>query len=625
MPASASTKDISNFRLPNWFIPVLLGAATLCVYWPATFCAFVNFDDNLYVTANPYVQGGPTLTGLKWAFLHSVASNWHPLTLLSHMLDCQLYGPNPWGHHLTNVVLHAMNTMLVFILFQQMTGTKWRSTFVAAVFAFHPLHVESVAWVSERKDVLSGFFGLLSLLAYVRYAQETLHIENQKSKAGVQPSTHRARDYGLAVLFLALGLMSKAMLVTWPCVMLLLDYWPLKRIQPGRVKRLLVEKIPFFVLSAVVCLVTLAVQQHAGAMATAGQLPFGWRCENAIVSYCLYLGMWFCPVHLAVFYPPRANWPVATVLAAALLLAVISLLCFRERQRRPYLVTGWCWFLGTLVPVIGLIQVGDQSLADRYMYLPSLGLLIMIVWGLCEFTRSWRHQQMALAVAGSAVTILCACLTVNQLGYWKNSETLFQHALDVTQDNYIAHNNLAAAMEDRGDYDDAINHLQEAVRIKPYDAPAIFNLGLAYYSLGRYDDAIGQFQAALRLDPNNPDICLNWGNVFFMEKQFDDAANQYQKAINLSPNDAQAWYDLGKVFQTKNDFTDAMDKYREAIHLSPGYAQAHNNLGYLLQNTGHVAEAITEYEEAIRLNPDYTLARNNLAAALAMTNAPAGP
>jgi Flp pilus assembly protein TadD len=625
MPASALAKDIYQLRLPNWFIPVLLGTATLCVYWPATLCAFVNFDDNLYVTANPYVQSGPTLAGLKWAFLNSVASNWHPLTLLSHMLDCRLYGPNPWGHHLTNIVLHVMNTMLVFILFQQMTGAKWRSAFVAAVFGLHPLHVESVAWVSERKDVLSGFFGLLSLLFYVRYAQETPRIQNQKSKPSVRPSTHRARDYGLALLFLTLGLMSKAMLVTWPCVMLLLDCWPLKRIQPGRVGRLLIEKIPFFVISVAVCLVTLAVQQHAGAMATAEQLPFGWRCENAMVSYCLYLGMWFCPVHLAVFYPPRANWPVAVVLAAALLLVVISLLCFRERQRRPYLVTGWFWFLGTLVPVIGLIQVGDQSLADRYMYLPSIGLLMMIVCGLCELTRHWRQQQVALAVAGSTVIVLCACLTINQLGYWKNSETLFQHALDVTQDNYIAHNNLAAALEDRGDYDDAISHLQEAVRIKPYDAPAIFNLGLAYYSIGRYDDAIGQFQAALRLDPNNPDIYLNWGNAFFMKRQLDDAANQYQKAINLSPNDAQAWYDLGKVFQTKNDPADAIDKYREAIRLNPGYAQAHNNLGYLLQNTGHVAEAITEYQEAIRLNPDYTLARNNLAAAVAMTNAPVAP
>jgi protein O-mannosyl-transferase len=625
MPASTSTQVISHLRLPDWFIPLLLGTVTICVYWPATQCAFVNFDDDLYVTANPYVQGGLTLASLKWAFLNSVASNWHPLTLLSHMLDCQFYGPNPWGHHLTNVVFHALNTVLVFLLFQQMTGAKWRSAFVAVVFAVHPLHVESVAWVSERKDVLSGFFGLLSLLFYVRYAQQSPIIGKQKPGSGVQPSARRVWEYGLALLFLALGLMSKAMLVTWPGVMMLLDYWPLKRIQPGRTGRLLIEKIPFVALAAAACLVTLAVQRHAGAMATAGQLPFGWRCESAIVSYCLYLGMWFCPAHLAVFYPPRANWPAAAVPAAALLLVVISLLVFWQRRQRPFLVTGWFWFLGTLVPVIGLIQVGDQSLADRYMYLPSLGLLIMIVWGLCELTRSLRQPQMALTITGSVATVLCACLTVNQLGYWTNSETLFQHALAVTRGNYIAHNNLAAALEDRGDYDAAISHLQEAVRIKPYDAPAIFNLGLAFYSTGRYDDAIRHYQDALRLDPNNPDIYSNMGNAFFMKGQLDDAANQYQQAIHLNPDDAMGYYNLGKVYQTKNDPADAINEYREAIRLSPGYAQAHNNLGYLLQNTGHVSEAISEYEEAIRLNPDYTLARNNLASALAMTNAPAGP
>jgi tetratricopeptide (TPR) repeat protein len=621
MPASASTQVISPVRLPAWLIAVLLGTATLCVYWPATQCSFVNFDDDLYVTANPHVQAGPTLAGLKWAFLNSVASNWHPLTLLSHMLDCRIYGPNPWGHHLTSIVLHAMNAMLVFILFQQMTGAKWRSAFVAAVFAVHPLHVESVAWVSERKDVLSGLFGLLSLLFYSRYAQKYSGIEKRKSKS---ESRDLARDYGLALLFLALGLMSKAMLVTWPFVMLLLDYWPLKRIQPGRLGRLLMEKVPFFALAAAACVITLAVQQHAGAMATAGQLPFGWRCENALVSYCLYLAMWFWPVHLAVFYPPQAFWPVTAVLAAALLLASISLLVLWLRRRWPFLFAGWFWFLGTLIPVIGLIQVGDQSLADRYMYLPSLGLLIMIVWGICELTRSWRQQQMALGVAGSVATVLCAFLTVNQLSYWENSETLFQHALAVTHDNYIAHNNLAAVLEDRGDYDDAISHLQEAIRIKPYDAPAIFNLGLAFYSTGRYDDAIEHYQQALRLDPNNPDIYCNIGNALFMKGQLDDAANQYQQAIRLSPSDAQAYYDLGKVYETKNDFTDAISEYHEAIRVNPDYAQAHNNLGYLLQNTGHVAEAISEYQEAIRLNPDYTLARNNLASALALTNAPAG-
>ena len=618
-PSASSPQAAARSQFPVWQIAAILGATALFVFWPATRCAFVNFDDDQYVTANPYVQNGLALASLKWATYGLVASNWHPLTMISHMLDFQLYGLNPWGHHLTSILLHALNTMLVFILLQQMTGAKWRSAFVAALFAFHPLDVESVAWVSERKNVLSAFFGLLSLLFYVRYARKRDGIAPQKSKAReTEPSQHHllAWDYGLVLFFLALGLLSKGMLVTWPCVMLLLDYWPLQRFKTSTLLKLILEKIPLFVLAAVMCVVTFAVQRHAGAVATLQQLPLAERCENALVSYCLYLGKFFWPINLAVFYPLQP-YKFGAVLSAILLLAAISLFAIWRRGRWPFLFTGWFWFLGTLVPVIQLVQAGDQAMADRYLYLPSLGLLILIVWGLYELTRFWHQQLMILAVAGSTATVLYACLTVNQLGYWKNSETLFVHALAVTHDNYIAHNNLAAVLEDRGDYDGAISHLQEAVRIKPYDAPAVFNLGLALYSTGRYDDAIERYQQALRLDPNNPNVYVNLGNVFFMTGRLDDAATQYQQAIRLSPNDARACYDLGKVYETKKDLA-------EAIRLNSGYADAHNNLGYLLQSTGHVADAIPEYQEAIRLDPDYTLARNNLAAALVLTNAPSG-
>jgi Flp pilus assembly protein TadD len=597
---------------------------TIAVYWPAIRGDFVNYDDPDYVTANPCVQNGLTLEDIKCAFLNPVASNWHPLTILSHMLDCQCFGMNPMGHHLTSLLLHACNAALGFVWLRLLTGATWRSLLVAALFAVHPLRVESVAWVSERKDVLSGCFGLLTLIFYTRYARMEEAIESRGASAQGIPSTGTwspTRDYMSALLFFGLGLMSKAMLVTWPFVMLLLDYWPMSRYRHGNAWQLVREKAPFFVLAAAGCLVTLAVQHHAGAVAAFHNLSPLARCENALVSYCRYLGKMIWPTNLAVFYPHPGNWPPKQVLVAGLLLAGISALLLVKRRKYPFLLMGWLWYVGTLIPVIGLVQVGDQSIADRYTYLPSLGLLIMVVWGLNELARQWRMPAIALSLAGAAAIFPCLLETRQQLGYWQDSKTLFQHALDVTANNHIAQNNMGAVLEAEGRIDEAITHYQEAIRLRPDDAPARYNLGNAFMKQGRLDEAIGQYQEAVSLDPANTDVLKNLGNAFYKSGRLDEAISQYQKGIRLNPDDATLHYNLGKVFEKQGQTDEAISQFREAVRLAPDYAEAHNNLGWSLQAKGLIVEAINQYEEAVRLKPDYELAQKNLESALEMSDA----
>jgi tetratricopeptide (TPR) repeat protein len=617
----------ASAEMTAWLVAGLLMLATIAVYWPATRCNFINFDDDLYVTANVHVQNGLTLEGVKWAFTNPVASNWHPFTMLSHMLDCEVFGLNPRGHHLTSVLLHALNVALVFALLRQMTGAMWRSGFVAALFAVHPLHVESVAWVAERKDVLSGFWGLLSLLFYVRSAQNRTAAETGETggtKVPVPRARHLSRDYVLALFFLALGLMSKAMLVTLPFVMLLLDYWPLDRLRPGRARGLLVEKIPFLALAGLGSIVTLAVQHQAGATAGVESLPLGARAGNALVSYCRYLEKLFYPENLTVFYPHPGYWPWAKVLLAGVFLCGVSALVYAQRRRYPFLLMGWLWFIGMLLPVIGLVQVGDQSMADRYAYLPSLGVFITAVWGAYELTRRWHGIVIALSVACSAAIFVAIMLTQQQLGYWRDSQTLFQHALDITVNNHIAHNNLGAVLENEGQLDEAIGHYREAIRIRSNDTAAHYNLGNALFKQGRFDEAIGEYQEALRLDPDDVRAHINLGNCFYKKGQFEGAISQYQEAIRLEPDNAAVGYNLAKALDKQGQTDGAIQQYEQVLRLNPGYAEAHNNLGFLLQAKGRIDEAITEYQEAIRLKPDYMAARNNLAGALELKNPPAG-
>ena len=627
----------------------LLVLVTIALYWPATGHEFVNYDDKQYVLDNTHVISGLTLENARWAFGNGYAANWHPVTWLSHMLDCQLFGLSPWGHHLTNVLLHAINAALVFALLQQMTGSPLRSLFVAALFAVHPLRVESVAWVAERKDVLSGFFGLLALIFYVRYTRRRSSVEGREPKAqGVPALAPRPAtlDYVLALCFFALGLMSKPMLVTWPFVMLLLDYWPLGRFKPGRTPRLLTEKILFLALAAAESVVTFAVQKRGGSVMAAENLPLIARGGNALVSYCRYLGKLFWPTDLAVFYPHPGHWPVAKVLLAGGLLLGISVLLFVQRRRSPASLMGWLWFIGTLVPVAGLLQVGDQAMADRYTYIPSLGVLIVAIWGAYELTRGWRHHVIALPVAGSVAIVLCMVLTRQQLGYWKDSEALFRHALEVTEDNYIAHNGLGVALYKKGQVDEAIGHYREAVRLEPNDSLARDNLGLALVTNGQIDEAISQHQEALRLKPDNagahynlgnalarkgqidgaisqfqeslrlkPDdaaVHNNLGNALARKGQIDEAISQIQEAIRLQPAEAEAYYNLGNAFVRRGQIDEAISQYEKANHLKPDDADAHSNLGVALYRKGRNEEAITQFREALRLKPDHTAARRGL-------------
>ncbi|MGB7769521.1 MAG: tetratricopeptide repeat protein [Verrucomicrobiia bacterium] len=557
-------------RYPVWVLALVLGLVTVSVYWPATSHDFINYDDPFYVTSNVHVQTGLTWDNIKWAFCNPVVGNWHPLTMLSHILDGQIYGLKPWGHHLTNVLLHGANTVLVFLLLRGLTGAVWRSLMVAALFGLHPLHVESVVWVAERKDVLSTFFGLLCLMAYARYAEE--------SKVGNPAS----RYYWLALFFFALGLMSKPMLVTVPFVLLLLDYWPLNRIR--HFTGLLLEKIPFFALAMVMSVVTYVVQQRTGMMHSLENVPPGARIANALISYCLYLGKLFWPVDLAIFYPyPGHNWPLYQVLLAGVLLAGFSAFVFVQRTRHPFLPVGWLWYCGTLVPVIGLVQVGGQAMADRYSYIPSLGLFILVVWGVCELAGRWRYHEPALSVAGCAVIILCAGLTRQQLGYWQNDETLYRHALAVTKNNYLAHHNLGLALFKQGKIDEAINQYREALRLEPDFPEAHYNLGAALAVKGQTDEAIVQFQKAIQFKPGYAAACVNLGIALSRKGQLDEAIGQFRDAVRLQPDNAEFHYDLGTALGMKGRIAEAIIQFQEALHLQPDYAAARHNLAHALQ------------------------------------------
>jgi tetratricopeptide (TPR) repeat protein len=609
-PAKPSAPVVAWLQFPPWLLAVLLALLTIALYWPAMHHDFVNYDDDVYVTSNVQVQKGLTLENVRWAFINPVDGNWHPVTMLSHELDCQLYGLKPWGHHLTDILLHALNTVLVFLLLQLMTGARWRSALVAALFGAHPLHVESVAWVAERKDVLSTFFGLLALIFYVRHVQKS-EVKSQKSESNFLISSPFLRSpfYWLSLFFFALGLMSKPMLVTWPCVMLLLDYWPLRRISDLRFpisdwKRLLLEKVPFFLFSAAASVVTFLVQKRGGAVMTTQAFPMGSRVENALISYGRYLEKLFWPTDLAILYPHVAHWPLMAVAASVLLLYGMTALFFRGRKRYPFLLMGWLWFLGTLVPVIGLVQVGEQSMADRYTYIPSLGVLVLVVWGAHELTKRWQHQETTLALAGSAAIVLCLAVTHKQLGYWQDSEALFQHTLKVTENNELAHNNLGLALLDKGQTDEAISQFQEAIRLNPDAAEIHENLGGALLKRNQDGEAINEFQEGVRLKPASAVAHNDLGNAFFSNGQTDEAMEQFQEAVRLAPDYADARVNLGVAFLRKGQTDEAKSQFEEAIRLRPNDANAHLNLGIALAKKGQVDEAISQFQQTILLKPD---------------------
>jgi tetratricopeptide (TPR) repeat protein len=524
-----------------------LAAITLAVYWPVRNFDFLNYDDPDYVTYNPAVQHGITPQAVKWAFTTGQASNWHPLTWISHMADCALYGLKPAGHHLTNLLFHTVNTVLLFLVLSQMTGALWRSALVAALFAWHPLHVESVAWVSERKDVLSAFFWLLTMMAYARYAR-WFEIQSIKSKV----------YYCLSLLCFALGLLSKPMVVTLPFVLLLLDFWPLRRICDLRftiyepreeaagqtrlsVGWLVIEKIPFFILAAASCVVTFVVQKSGDSVVKSAALPFSDRVANALVSYVLYLWKTIWPQNLAAPYPYSHHWSFGIAAAAALLLLAVSIVVVWQIRGRPYLAVGWFWFLGTLVPVIGLVQVGLAARADRYTYLPLIGIFIMVAWSIPGRWAAWPSPGLVFGAVTTAVLIALLTCTETQLQYWRNSVALFSHSVEVTTGSILSEYNLAEALARQGDADDAIIHYQKAIAIhaNPVEAQynsqpqAHFNLGLIFSSQKKWAEAEAQFRTFLRDEPNEPQAHSALAEILKAEGRLDEAKKESQRAAQL--------------------------------------------------------------------------------------------
>jgi tetratricopeptide (TPR) repeat protein len=563
-------------------IGLLLCLLALLAYWPVMRCGFVNFDDSDYVTENLMVQAGLTLKSVAWAFSTGHAGNWHPLTWLSHMLDAQLYDLRPAGHHLTSLLFHLANTALLFLLCNRMTGALWRSALVAALFALHPAHVESVAWVSERKDVLSAFFFMLTLWAYAGYA---------KAESGIQhaatPNTqHATRNtprafifhppssilYLLSLVFFTLGLMSKPMLVTLPFVLLLLDYWPLQRFQlstlksqPSTLWPLLREKLPFFLLSALSSVITFFAQHAAGATVSTAELSLPGRLANVVVSYVRYLGELVWPVNLAVFYPRPEQWPAWQVAGCALILVLLTLVAVWLLSRARYVTVGWFWFVGTLVPVIGLVQVGEQAIADRYTYLPYIGLSILIAWGAEAMAR--RISLPKALVGCVAVLALGALLALTraQTLYWLTTETLFRHTVAVTVDNPMAQETLANALSQRGNLEEAAEHCLEALRVRP------------------------DFSEAQ----------ITYASILAQQGRLAEARARLAEVLQKKPREAGAHFSLAQAFNLSGDTTQAIVQYREGLKLKSGDSNALNNLAWI--RAAHADSAFRNGTEAVQL------------------------
>lgn len=592
----------------TWIAAALLVGVTIAVYAAVAGNGFVVYDDPKYVTGNPEVRRGLTLAGLEWAWTTGHASNWHPVTWMSHMLDQDLFGEGPAGQHLTSLFLHAANTLLLFLLLERTTGSIGRSAFVAALFGVHPLHVESVAWISERKDVLSTFFWLLATLAYVRWTRS--------------PSRPR---YLLVVFLAALGLASKPMVVTLPFTLLLLDIWPLARLSAG-VRALVLEKLPLFALSAASCIVTFLVQRAGGAMGSLDRYTPATRMSNACISVGAYLRKAVWPRDLAVYYPYPTHAPAAWRIAGVIVLVVlVSALALRERRRRPYLLVGWLWFLGTLVPVIGLVQVGIQSMADRYTYVPLTGIFIMVAWGVPDLAARLfekRRESLArwLAIPGVAAVLALAGCTWIQVGYWRDSKTLFAHALDVTTDNSIAHADLGIALATEGKFEEAIAHYRESLRIRPGHAPTLHRLGKALKRIGHEDEAAASFNEALRGDPDFADARNDLGLLLAGQGKVQEAIEQFELVLRVQPDDAQAYYNLGQALAQQGHEDDARRHFERALSLDSDFAGAHASLGRLLEAEGKTREAIEHFETAIRIDPADTSARAYLEHALESRN-----
>ncbi len=637
-----NNKTAYNFlfnRRREIIICIFLIAASLTVYWQITNHEFINYDDGIYVTENPHVQSGLTLESIKWAFTTGHAANWHPITWLSHMLDCELYGLNPMGHHWTSLQIHLINSILLFLVLKMMTGALWRSGFVAALFALHPLHVESVAWVAERKDVLSTFFWILSMWAYIRYVRKP-----------------DKRSYFLLIFFFILGLMAKPMLVTLPFVLLLLDFWPLSRFQSSTKGRydfsyktiagLVWEKLPLFLLTTVSILVTFFVQQEGGAVKSLEAFPLTLRFANALFAYVSYLGKTIWPQNLALIYPYPSISIFWQIILSLPLLICISVLFLKLARGFPYLATGWLWYLGTLIPVIGLVQIGYQSMADRYTYIPLIGIFIIFSWGAQDiFSRSQNKRIILALIAGLTIALFMIC-TWFQARLWQNSAVLLKHTINITHNNSMAHYVFGLALEQQGKLDEAVLQYNEALYIKPEFArahnvlgaaflrdgklrEAIYhfneavdidsdyakahnNLAIALLTKGKFEEAVFHYKEALKINPKDEYARKNLANFLSNQGRIDEALEHYNKALAINSEDFDAHYKVGYILAKQRKANEAMSHFAEVIRINPSYAQAYNEIGIILAQKGKLQKSKEFFLKAIQIKSDYKEARKNL-------------
>lgn len=581
-----------------------LAAITFLLYVPVLHHPFIGFDDPGYVTENPRVTGGLTLDAVRWAMTAGYFANWHPLTWISHMLDVQLFGMNAGGHHATNLILHVADTLLLYGVLFRMTGTAGRSAVVAALFAVHPTHVESVAWVAERKDVLSTLFWMLTLWAYLAYTR--------------RPEWRR---YTLVLVSYTLGLMSKPMLVTLPCVLLLLDYWPLRRAtldkaSIGAWRRLVLEKLPLLALAAASSVITYVVQRDSGAVESLVRLPMSVRLANAVVAYWRYIEKLAWPSDLALLYPYAKTLWVGTVLVALTALVAVSVLVVRSARTRPYLIVGWLWFLGTLVPVIGIVQVGKQPMADRYTYVPSIGLFVLVAWGSAELLDRIRAPRVIGTGLSLAAVAILALVARRQIDYWSSGPELWEHTIAVTSENYLAENNLGFDLARENKNTEAIPHYEAAIRLAPRFVGGHTNLALAWVAVGRDDRAVDQFQEALNIEPGNYIVHAHLGFALSRLGRLDEAISQFSEAIRGKSDYVEAHNGLGLTLARKGDVDGAIREYDEALRYMPKFPEAHNNLGAALASQGKLDAAMAQFAEAIKLKPEFPDARNNFGVAL---------
>jgi tetratricopeptide (TPR) repeat protein len=599
----------------RWIVPgigVGLVAIAWIVFGRTAGFDFLNYDDSFYVYENPLINRGLTQAGLIAAFTKPLVGNWHPLTSISLMLDAQFFGLKAGGYHCVNVLLHSVAVLLLFLVLRAMTGSIWRSAFVAAVFAVHPLRAESVVWISERKDVLSGLFFMLMLGSYIRYAR--------------QPQLSSYLLVGVTLMF---GLLAKPMLVTAPFIFLLLDYWPLQRFAshdrkqmdeptiapPVRLSRLILEKLPLLVIVAAVSIATILAQEPA--LEAASYLTLPWRIENALVTVWVYVRQTFWPFGLAIFYPhPKGSLPFWEVGFALAMLVIISAATFLPRKRYPYLITGWLWYLVMILPVIGLVQVGWQAHADRYTYLPQIGLSIIVAWGVADLSLGWHFRRFAIGLAGTLTIVTLMVIACQQVDYWSSSVRLWTHTLAVTKDNDVAERGLGTALLKLGRIEEAIIHDRAALTIRPGDVNGLTNLANALFQAKHFPEAVAQYREIVGLRPNDSEARRNLGKALSQGGATDEAITEFKEALRIRSTDPDASYSLGNALLQKNELAQAIDYFRKTISAQPHHAAAHYNLGIALQRSGQLDDAIEEFRQTIKLQPQRADAHNNLALTL---------